>query len=66
MECYVFLFQRSLTDIVPLLCVCVCVCVCLCVGNGEKTHLFSSYFGGYTPYAWTTKSLTGDSAPESS
>ena len=44
----------------------VCVCVCLCVGNGEKTHLFSSYFGGYTPYAWTTKSLTGDSVPESS
>jgi len=51
MESYVFLFQRSLTDIV-LLCVCVCVCVCGGGGGkGEKTHLFSSYFGGYTPYA---------------
>ena len=51
MESYVFLFQGSLTDIV-LLCVCVCVCVCGGGGGkGEKTHLFSSYFGGYTPYA---------------
>ena len=54
MECYVFLFQRRLTDIVLLLCVCVCVCMCVCVWGGgkeDKTHLFSSYFGRYTPYA---------------
>ena len=35
---------------------CVCVSVCVCGGGGgggkgEKTHLFSSYFGGYTPCA---------------